>query len=323
MRRYKKFILHCGIHKTGSSYLQASLASNRDLLAANSILYPEPHDSANEAFGPQHSIAAIGYDHGKSFEQNVGAFFALDSDCETLLMSGEEFSRASTHPSFFQGLLDIGAEVKVVFYLRRFDHLLESVYSQCIKDYLTGPIEVAEYQLDFYEILRSFVEALGPDRVVVRPYNPKFWPGESIGQDFFSAIGLPHLWGAMRKPAGRINESLSRPETYMLSVTEGIAEKQRLMDHFRARPFPDCDRAKFFRSPDFRFDFNLRYIGLNSGVAALNGGVDITEFLDLANVDDDPHWQAFDPNDPQIVDYLETFRAKHSDLDGGDDWEVQ
>ncbi|WP_155924277.1 hypothetical protein [Mesorhizobium sp. L2C066B000] len=76
----------------------------------------------------------------------------------------------------------------------------------------------------------------------------------------------------MRKPAGPINESLSRPEIYVLSVTEGIAEKQRLMDHFRARPFANCGRAKFFRSPDFRVDFNLRYLVLNSGVAALNGG---------------------------------------------------
>ena len=51
-------------------------------------------------------------------------------------------------------------------------------------------------------------------------------------------------------------------------------------------------------------------MGLNSGLTVLNGGVGITEFLDLANVDDDPHWQAFDPNDRRIDDYLETFRTQ-------------
>ncbi|WJI76966.1 MULTISPECIES: hypothetical protein [unclassified Mesorhizobium] len=241
---------------------------------------------------------------------------------ETALMSGENFLEQALIQPFFEGLLDVGAEVKWCFICGASITCLRA----CIRMRQRlpyGPHRSRGISTRFPGNPATVCCGTRRDRVVVRPYNAKFWPGEPIGQDFFSAIGLPHLWGAMRKPAGPINESLSRPEIYVLSVTEGIAEKQRLMDHFRARPFANCGRAKFFRSPDFRVDFNLRYLVLNSGVAALNGGVDITEFLDLANVDDDPHWQALDPNDPQIVDYLETFRAKHSDSDGGIDWEVQ
>lgn len=301
-------ILHCGVHKTGSSYLQTLLASNRDILAAHSIHYPDYAHPDNRKFGPQHSIAALNYDDSKSFEANFGRVFALDSNCETLLISGEEFSRASSHPSFFEGLLDIAAEVTVVFYFRRFDHLLEGVYSEAVKEYLVGPISEAQYQLDFCETLKPFVAALGAHRIVVRPYNPKLWPGGSLGQDFCSAIGFPQIWTAMSKPTWRINESLSRPETYMLSVTETYSEKQRLLAHFRSVPFQNYDGSKFFRSPDFRSNFNQNHVDINVELAVLNGGMDVVEFLDLANFDDDPRWKPFDPSDTRIHDYLDNFK---------------
>ncbi|MGX7872041.1 hypothetical protein ACVDG5_003295 [Mesorhizobium sp. ORM6] len=317
MPRYKKIILHCGIHKTGSSYLQNMLASNRNILADHSIHYPDYLDPSDWTFGPQHSISAIDYDAAKSFEENFGRVFALNSNCETLLISGEELSRISA-PSFFDGLRSIADEVTALFYLRRFDHLLEGVYAESVKDYLVGSIEAAQYQLEFYEILRPFVSALGAERVRVRPYNSKLWSGGSLGQDFCTSIGFPMLWNEMSKPAGRINDSLSRPETFMLSVTNGIGDKQRLLARFRDVPFLNYDRGRFFRSPEYRHDFNSMHIEANAGILCFTEGISLADFLDLNNFDDDKNWKPFDPSDYRIKEYLDGFRRDflmHETLD--------
>lgn len=317
MPRYKKAILHCGIHKTGSSYLQSVLASSRDVLADHSIHYPDYRCAEDRIFGSQHSIVAVGYDATKSFEANFGRVFVLDSDCETLLISGEELSRISA-PSFYDGLRAMADEVTALFYLRRFDHLLESVYAESVKDYLIGPIEGTQYQLEFYEVLRPFVNALGADHVKVRPYNSKLWSDGSLGQDFCNAIGFPMLWNEMAKPAGRINDSLSRPETYMLSVTERIEDKQHLLARFRNAPLLSYDGARFFRSSKYRAHFNNIHIDTNADVLRLIDGISLTEFLDLDNFDDDQNWTPFDPTDHRIEEYLDSFKRSlfmHETLD--------
>jgi hypothetical protein len=317
MPHYKTIILHCGIHKTGSSYLQTILASNRDVLAAHSIHYPDYRDLEDRMFGPQHSIVAVDYDATKSFDTNFDRVFTLNSNCETLLLSGEELSRISA-PSFFDGLRAMADEVTALFYLRRFDHLLESVYAESVKDYLVGPIEAAQYQLEFYEILRPFVTALGTERVKVRPYNSKLWSGGSLGQDFCTAIGFPMLWNEMSKPAGRINDSLSRPETYMLSVTDGIEDKQHLLARFRDVPFLNYDAARFFRSSEYRTNFNNIHIDANAGILDFTNGMPLIDFLDLDNFNDDQNWKPFDPSDHRIKEYLDSFRRSlfmHETLD--------
>lgn len=292
--------------------------ANRDMLAAHSICYPDYRNPEHRVFGPQHSIVALDYDVGRSFESNFSRVFDINSDCDTLLISGEEFSRANTQPAFFAGLRSLAEEVTAVFYFRRFDHLLERVYSESVKEYLAGPIENAQYQLEFYEILRPFVEHLGPESIVVRPYNQALWTDGSLGQDFCTAVGFPHLWPTFSKTQDRINESLSRPETYMLSTLKGRDEKQRLLACLKTVPFEHYDTAKFFRSPEFRLEFNIDHARVNTGLSTLIGGMGVDEFLDLSNCGDDSDWSPFDSSDQRIVAYLENFRRSpfmHETLD--------
>ena len=83
-------------------------------------------------------------------------------------------------------------------------------------------------------------------------------------------------------------------------------------------PFQGDDSSRFFGSAGFRSDFNLSHIDLNAGLSAFNGGMDIVEFLDLDNFEDDPHWKPFDPTDARIKDYIENFKERAFAVDSLD-----
>ena len=38
-----RIVLHCGLHKTGSTYIQRNLQSNRELLLEHGVLYLGPN----------------------------------------------------------------------------------------------------------------------------------------------------------------------------------------------------------------------------------------------------------------------------------------
>lgn len=308
---YRKIIFHCGIHKTGSSYLQSVLRRNAAELATLGIHYPgfiTPNlDAIHEG---NHSILATQY----KGEEDLDAYFSsrihLDSDLPTLLISGEEFSREQVLIPLLPPLMRLkgAAELVFVVYLRRFDHLLEGVYAESVKRSLKGDVDKASYQLNYPVFLGPMVEAVGAANVILRPYNRAQWPNGSLGEDFCAAIGHEGLWQRFSGIPENKNVSYPRAQTFLLSRLAQRQAKQDLMAFFAERPLtvpPDPD--KFFMSPERRRTLNLNHHKTVQPFFDEHGYPDLREFLDLDSFPDRDSWAPFVPPWAELHDYLAAF----------------
>ncbi|RTM07398.1 MAG: hypothetical protein EKK31_11585 [Hyphomicrobiales bacterium] len=304
---YRKIVIHCGLHKTGSSYLQQLFLANRNELKRKSVYYPEfRNPDAAAMHKGNHSIVAVSYDKNRSAEENLSSFFDLNSDCDTLLISGEEFSRVNDVSGFLSGLKQFApdADIRLVFYLRRYDHMIESVYSETVKYSLTGDISRAEYQLDYGAILAPFIDAVGLKQITVRPYNRALWYDEDLATDFFASSGLHGVRKTLRL-IPRTNEALSRQETFMLSLIRTTRAKQLMTALLARTPLSSYESpGRYFRSASDRRRFNAAFAGSGQKLADKCGLGDIGLFLDLWNFDDDPTWAPFDPDWLAIAGHL-------------------
>lgn len=309
---YKKIIFHCGIHKTGSSYLQSVLRKNADKLASRSIHYPGflgPH--MDDIHGGNHSLLAMNYKGKEDLDRYFSSIVRLSSDSDTLLISGEEFSREIYIERLLPNLMRAKGNAQLVFviYLRRFDHLLESVYAESVKRALFGDVKDASYQLNFTAFLRPMVEAVGAENVIIRPYNKAHWPNGSLGDDFSAAIGHPGLWQTLGSdPNERLNISLSRSHTFLLSRLRNRAAKQNLLEYFHANSLElPPDESKFFMPPERRRILNSNHYIVNQPFFDEHGFGDLKEMLDLESFPDVDDWTEFQPNWKQLHLYLSAF----------------
>lgn len=304
---YKEIILHCGIHKTGSSYLQHVFSTNSSVLQRYSIHYPNFFTRNGEAHRGNHSIIAPSYSPGADIEAHFGAFIDLSSNCETLLISGEEFSREAYARNILPGLLAAAgkARVRFLFYMRRPDHLIESVYAESVKHKLSGDISNAKYQLDFCKIVQPYVDGVGKENIIVRPYNARLWRDGELGADFCAAIGKPDLWREIA-PSQQlaINTSLTRSQTFLLSLLESRQAKSSLLKLFEVKKLhvPE-DTSKYFRSPEERKKFVEMHRGILEKFCHIFEIEDVDEFFDLKR-QEDVDWKPFVPHWRRLLNYL-------------------
>ena len=310
LSRYEKIIVHCGIHKTGSSYIQNALNESTNALRKWSFHYPR----ADRHKG-NHSIVAINYKEGEDVNSLFKKFVDIDSECPILLLSGEEFSRHLPRHEFLERFLQAtsNAEVQFIFYLRRPDHLLESVYAESVKNQLYGDIANVKFQFDFHETVRPFVEAVGKENVMIRPYNRKLWPNGQLGADFCTVLGEPDLWKAIA-PASEVsvNTSLTRNQTFLLSRLKGRSAKHRLLRYFAENPLPSSDdEVKFFMGPQERRRFNLLHAATSQRLADMFGLGDMNEFLGINEDEEDPNWRPYVPNWERLFHYMAEFAGEN------------
>lgn len=155
----KTIILHVGLHKTGSTSIQASLDTHSAQLAKNSIHYPQIPVNGNVY--PNHSFMLfsmftdkpVRYHMNQRFgfttEEQVEALNAYyhsalieainTSQCDTTILSGEDVSSLSKAQlyklkAFFTDNIDKNIEFKVVIYFRHLLDYTQSVIQQRVKD---------------------------------------------------------------------------------------------------------------------------------------------------------------------------------------------
>ncbi len=309
---YRKIIVHCGLHKTGTSYLQSILNANAAVLEKRGIEYPPFHRNRRpEVRQGNHSIIAMNYEKHRDVDAVFERFLDIGYRCPTLLISGEGFSKFLPRNGFLEAFMDAasGADVHFIFYLRRPDHMRESVYSQTVKSLVHGDITNTNFQFDFYERIRPFMEAVGKDNITIRPYNKKLWPGGELGADFCAAIGEPKLWKRIAPPSEKlVNASLNRSQMFLLSQLESRPAKQKLVEYFAEsrEPLPD-DGVKFFMSPGERREFNSMHAGAYRRLAKEFGLGDMNWFLGIGEAEEDPDWRPYRPDWEQLFRYMMRF----------------
>ncbi|HWR98368.1 MAG TPA: hypothetical protein VN317_08090 [Candidatus Methanoperedens sp.] len=197
-------IFHIGRPKTGSSAIQAFLDVNRAALAReHRILYPNLGAGAlDEGEALNHSALIVHAAIGHAAERIAEAYrFAQRTGCEQLVISSE-----SPHPRYVEIVAQVrrqlSAPVRVICYLRRQDHMVESYWKQWgIK---SAAPDVATYvermlqrlargepcELDYRHPLSLWARCVGAGALVVRSYEKSQLREKDVVADFLALIGV-------------------------------------------------------------------------------------------------------------------------------------
>ena len=135
----KRVVIHCGLEKTGTTFLQAIFSENRDILHKQGVLYPvagevdSQHYWLAKLFGFRYEFERLRSNGLESLAVELNK--EIDqSDCETIFISSEHFDfNLSEHgcenlKSFFSG-----SDVKVVMVLRNQLDYAQSLYIEHVK----------------------------------------------------------------------------------------------------------------------------------------------------------------------------------------------
>ncbi len=217
--------VHIGLHKTGTTSLQAFLYDNREKLIDEGYSYIDLHRAVThcEAY------------RDRCYEQNGDVLllpdFMIDDSAENwkkamkcirkelehrnVILSAEDLSR--NYKKLLKCLKKEIQRVYVIVYLRRQDLWIESNYAKQIK---TGSLSVGfkEYldkelvgwrleNLNYYQLLSNIESILGEGHVIPRVFEHSQLVGGSIESDFLSCLGIDYDgWESTRR---RLNERLS------------------------------------------------------------------------------------------------------------------
>lgn len=219
----KQLYLHIGFNKTGSTSLQHCLSQNSAVLEASGYLYPgQPQDSYVQnrqhtplaAALPDRPVSWLRPRKRATLDQALPDLLkAIEaSPAETVILSSEAFGGTDMDTARVQRVKEKLAQfdTRIIAYIRRQDSYFLSTYQEEIKNGGTHPFSFKRYRTNrqflFNQRLAPWREAFGADHVIVRPFDPQFWPEGRLEYDFLETIGAPRDGiQPLEKPA---NESL-------------------------------------------------------------------------------------------------------------------
>jgi hypothetical protein len=177
-------VLHIGLHKTATSFIQNLLSTRRYDLLRQGVLYPTTGAidavAVSTRTGAQSGHAS--YFWAKDRQELVSQLLSeLPATASTVLLSSEDFS-LPRRVQFVEKLLgDFSAfgTIEVVLVVRRQDEWVESYYKQFVDQY--GNFETRSFDeflrqagprlLDFHSRFSPWRELVGPDAFHVLSYD--------------------------------------------------------------------------------------------------------------------------------------------------------
>jgi len=197
-RMTQKIILHIGPPKTGTSSLQEALYQHRDQLSAHGFDYP--------GFGRHPDMPKLPGHHGipgKLRENGVVPQDVLDGlaalpESRQVVFSSENFSHVDA-VGVRQLLETLGPEnVEIIYYVRRWDQLLPSVWQELIKhghsqtylEFLNAQISapMASLYLNYMNVLDRWAKVIGPHNIRIFSYDNIRAEGQDVVQHFCNQV---------------------------------------------------------------------------------------------------------------------------------------
>lgn len=226
----KKFILHAGFHKTGTTALQNSLFDKQESLATSGINYPSL-DQHSAAWGLNKAMWGWGDRGGKRFSDVEWGRFVRRANAEkdTFLASSEFFCEANEANIRRIKAEITAAEKQIIFTMRPLASIFTSQYQQYLKyglkltyeewlhEMLDNPGK-SKYNPTFWkrnrqdEVLAKWAEVFGKENitlVIADEKNPNL-----LYENFADAAGLPH--GLLEPSETGRNRSLTTNESELL-----------------------------------------------------------------------------------------------------------
>ena len=268
----RQIILHVGPHKTGSTALQQSFLAMRDRLAGRGILYPK----AGLMFFGHHPIVDFCNQKPSGFRPDE--LRAEANGAATVLLSSENFVVPAVSGLRRVAELFPGAEIRIVYYLRRLVDLWPSHWQQMVKhgqstpfpEYLAqaamGWPETGWSALNQADQLAKLEAAFGRSALTVVGYDHLMAQGRDIGAHFFAEVlGEPDL--AADAATGIVNIALKDWRLELVRVLNAVRDevgggpadgslRERLFARLRSDPpdWLDDFKAQVGASPGFEID---------------------------------------------------------------------
>lgn len=193
-----KIVIHIGVHKTGTTFLQAVLTRNMSQLYERGVFYRPYGQGQTSHYGivRKFSNEEIDIKGGQELlRSHVDE--ARASGVHTLLLSSEMLCEQRVDIDPFLSVLS-PYEISTIAYMRRPDDLVVSAYNQIVRDeYHRRVMPLSEknkaYDPSYKLILSRWMRS--DLNLVLAPYDQKQWFGGSIFTDFLSMIGLEDTSG--------------------------------------------------------------------------------------------------------------------------------
>lgn len=208
--RKRKLILHIGLHKTGTTAIQALCTKNRDALLKQGILYPRAGCEHNGVVRAGHHTLPWSYFRDPTLDHAWAQLLdeIENSPARKIIISSEEFDVTGFRPHIpaLAKRLD-NYDVQVLVYLRRQDEFVQSFYgtqvvhhneTRSIDEFVKDPRTL----LDYAELLAPWASSFGKDHLLVRVYEKQRLLNANVVDDFVALTGIAgrdHL--AYPKPA--------------------------------------------------------------------------------------------------------------------------
>lgn len=200
-----KLILHIGLQKTGTTFLQQNFTARAGRLRKVGVHYLSPQGNLpTQKESPAHHwiVAAIRnmrntyipdvpFSFLPTYVTNLREKIERD-DYPLALMSSENFSRMDDEEVAELRRLFDGIDTEIVVYLRRQDLWIDSWYAQTVKvggrRGLEETIEESRDFLDYRNLLNRWGAHFGQDRIKIGIYEKLDTP-HALWSDFFRLIG--------------------------------------------------------------------------------------------------------------------------------------
>lgn len=188
-----RVILHAGLHKTGTSSVQATWARTFAEPRAGGVWYPAPLTSgpghANVAWWARDLTLAAAHQPLPGVLQ-----LAEQSDVATVLLSSEEFDRCDRRAAHRLHVALHGHEVTIVLTVTPPVHRFPAAWQEMVKhgfvgDQVDGRDEIAEFATLSGRGVEALVDDLGVSAVVVRIVRP-LPPEQDLAQEVLRAVGV-------------------------------------------------------------------------------------------------------------------------------------
>ena len=247
----KRFLLHIGANKTGTSSIQTMLAENPEPLAAAGWRYPDFHRSYGAHHALAYSIGGLGRGLRHDWESELRALLA---DRETRFVFSSELFLRLVDPEHVARFFPPG-ETLVVVYLR--DHLsyMMSWYAQAVQERnVTASFEdyVQLFSAPLSGFLARWDAVYGRANVELRLFDRATLADGDVRRDFAQFIdGLDP--GTLEWPEKESNPSISGNLLFF----------KRLLNNYMTReeaegpPIPDEFGAYADVKPTFRGKFRV------------------------------------------------------------------
>ncbi len=232
--------LHIGATKTGTTALQRFLEQNFSKLKNEfGVLYPNFHDA--KIFSPMRD--GHNYWQGFYFENTDGSDdvevlnrciqYCKQNSLNSIVISHEALL-VNWHQRMgvLSGKLD--ANIKIICYVRRQDHHLESAWKQwghkfVSSDHIVESLDQQKEQwggwrqTNWYRLIAPWSQNFGRENVTIRPYEKEQMPG-GILPDFLELINVKWPDKPVLRNDVNVNSGFSRDVLEFLSLNKDFYE---------------------------------------------------------------------------------------------------